>query len=89
MKTIDRAKLLARLGALRGWSIFCGEAVREGGRLRGHARTFERERTPLLAIRDAYPKLILTWSGHAVYASEGIQIVDPARWLAREEDVGL
>ena len=44
---------------------------------------------PLLAIRDAYPKLILTRSGHAVYDSDGMQIVDLARWLAGEEDVGL
>ena len=77
-----------RLGARRGWSISVGklyEKEADFAAMRGSdkrsvqvsdsiadARTSERERKPLPAIRDAYPKLILARSGHAVYDSDDI-----------------
>lgn len=47
--------------------------------------TFRREVTPLLQIKDAYPKMVIARTGHSDYQYEGIKIVDIANWLANEE----
>lgn len=44
--------------------------------------TFQWEIDPLLRIRDAYPKLILTRTRQEPYQYEGVKIVDVADWLA-------
>lgn len=46
--------------------------------------TFRREVDPLLKIRDAYPKMILTRTRQEAYQHEGVQIIDVADWLLKE-----
>ena len=43
--------------------------------------TFDGELSPLLSINDAYPKMIIARTKHDETQSDGIRIIDIARWL--------
>lgn len=43
--------------------------------------TFDRELSTLLSINDAYPKMIIARTKHDETQSDGIRIIDIARWL--------
>lgn len=43
--------------------------------------TFEREYSPLLQIKDVYPKFIITRTRVPKYDYQGIQIIDLAEWM--------
>ena len=44
-------------------------------------KTMEREITPLLQIRDAYPKMIIARTRHEDYQQEGVLVTELSNWL--------
>ncbi len=43
--------------------------------------TFRREVTPLLEIKDAYPKILIARTRHDDYQYEGVKVTDLSNWL--------
>lgn len=81
----------------RGYEVYVGVlhkkeidfvAIKQGEKLYiqvansiSEEQTFEREVSPLLAVRDAYPKILIVRTYQPEYQHEGIRIVDAADWL--------
>ncbi|MGI6360234.1 MAG: ATP-binding protein [Acholeplasmatales bacterium] len=48
--------------------------------------TLKREIDPLIAIKDAYPKIILANTTHPMTIKDGVKIFDLARWLIDDKN---
>ena len=82
----------------RGYEVYVGVlykkeidfvAIKQGEKLYiqvanniSEEKTFEREVSPLLAINDAFPKMLNARTYQPEYQHEGIRIVDAAEWLS-------
>ena len=49
--------------------------------------TFLRETTPLLHIKDAYPKMLITRLKYPPYLHEGIKVTDITNWLSGDKTI--
>ena len=90
-RNMDYGRILENIVAIellrRGYEIYAGSLYIQISDDISSRDTLARELSPLRAIKDSYPKILLARTHDPEYDIEGIRVVDIADWLISDQSI--